>query len=313
MTTSGVTVLSGNYDAAVAPPSISGIGNAADGSRARGSRRTGQHLRREHVRQQCGHFANAFAHRPRPVLPGSQWHSSPAALRFQYPGKCPVAFPPQRGRHDVDPHPRRRERQLNFNVSSTAPSVFTSGSVGPETGLATIVRADNNQLVTPTNPLHTNDTMIIYLTGLGATSPAVDDGMPAPSSPLASAMSDPRRHPGRRSPGCAVCRTGSGLCRGLSDQRLGSVRRPARDAGSASGQAGRKFNLPECTGSEVTALLSSICTTILKQPASILDHPAWISSAPAAADRPPVLPRPGCGTGWPACCGGQPQLTVFLE
>ena len=33
--------------------------------------------------------------------------------------------------------------------------------------------------------------MIIYLTGLGATSPAVDDGMPAPASPLASAMSTP--------------------------------------------------------------------------------------------------------------------------
>jgi len=80
---------------------------------------------------------------------------------------------------------------FNLSVSGTAPSVFTSGAVGPLTGLATVVRADNNQLVTPTNPLHGNDSVVVYLTGLGATSPAVDDGMPAPLEPLATAMVNP--------------------------------------------------------------------------------------------------------------------------
>jgi uncharacterized protein (TIGR03437 family) len=40
-------------------------------------------------------------------------------------------------------------------------------------------------LVTPTNPLHANDIVSVYLTGMGATVPAVDAGLPAPVSPLA--------------------------------------------------------------------------------------------------------------------------------
>src|SRR5205085_8240936 len=43
---------------------------------------------------------------------------------------------------------------FNFTMQSAAPAVFQSGTAGPETGLATIVRADNGQLVTPTNPIH---------------------------------------------------------------------------------------------------------------------------------------------------------------
>src|ERR1700757_1794653 len=72
----------------------------------------------------------------------------------------------------------------NFSIYSTAPSIFRSGTAGPETGLATIVRADNNQLVTPTNPIHPGDVLTIYATGMGATTPPVTAGMPAPSNPL---------------------------------------------------------------------------------------------------------------------------------
>jgi uncharacterized protein (TIGR03437 family) len=79
----------------------------------------------------------------------------------------------------------------NFNVNSTAPSVFQSGVAGPQTGLATIFRADNGQLVTPTNPVRSNSTLVIFLTGMGATAPAVDDGMPAPDSPLATTVVTP--------------------------------------------------------------------------------------------------------------------------
>src|SRR3974390_1558898 len=75
----------------------------------------------------------------------------------------------------------------NFSVTvqPAAPSIFRSGTAGPMTGLATIVRADDNELVTPTNPIHRGDTITIYGTGLGATLPAVDAGMPSPSNPLA--------------------------------------------------------------------------------------------------------------------------------
>jgi uncharacterized protein (TIGR03437 family) len=79
----------------------------------------------------------------------------------------------------------------NFTVGVAAPSVFMSGTAGPLTGLPTIVRANNNQLVTPTNPVYYNDSLTIYANGLGLTSPQVTAGSPAPSSPLASAVLQP--------------------------------------------------------------------------------------------------------------------------
>jgi uncharacterized protein (TIGR03437 family) len=88
---------------------------------------------------------------------------------------------------------------FNFSSSSNAPSVFQSGAPGATSRLATIVRASNGELVTPTNPIHPEDTVVIYLTGLGTTSPAVDDGMPAPNSPLATATVIPSVSLGGRS------------------------------------------------------------------------------------------------------------------
>jgi uncharacterized protein (TIGR03437 family) len=79
----------------------------------------------------------------------------------------------------------------NFTVGVAAPSVFMNGTAGPLTGLPTIVRAANNQLVTPTNPVNYNDTLLIYTNGLGLTSPQVTAGSAAPSSPLANAVLQP--------------------------------------------------------------------------------------------------------------------------
>jgi uncharacterized protein (TIGR03437 family) len=79
----------------------------------------------------------------------------------------------------------------NFTILQAAPSVFRSGAAGPQTNLATVVRADNGELVTPTNPVHANDTLVIYATGLGRTSPPVETGQAAPSDTLASAVISP--------------------------------------------------------------------------------------------------------------------------
>jgi uncharacterized protein (TIGR03437 family) len=78
-----------------------------------------------------------------------------------------------------------------FSILPSAPSVFRSGTAGPETGLATIVRAENSQLVTPTNPIHPGDTITIFATGLGRTTPAIDAGMPGPANPLPTALITP--------------------------------------------------------------------------------------------------------------------------
>src|SRR6185295_7024223 len=65
---------------------------------------------------------------------------------------------------------------LNLTIQPIAPSVFRSGVAGPTRGIPTIVRTKNNQLVTLSNPIHADDTIVIYATGLGAVSPGIKEG-----------------------------------------------------------------------------------------------------------------------------------------
>jgi uncharacterized protein (TIGR03437 family) len=191
LTTSGVTVLSGNYDAAVAPPLISSIVNAADGTKpvAPGGLITiyGANMASSNI---------ATSQMPLPTSLGQAClvvNGILTPLLFVSSAQINAQLPARVGGSSIlTIHTAGGiSDNFNFSVSSTAPSVFQSGAAGPETHLATVIRADNGELVTPTNPIHTNDTIVIYLTGLGATSPAVEDGMAAPASPLASALLTP--------------------------------------------------------------------------------------------------------------------------
>jgi uncharacterized protein (TIGR03437 family) len=82
----------------------------------------------------------------------------------------------------------------NFNVviEPNAPSVFY-GSAGPQDNIPTVVRFDDNELVTPSHPIHraSGSALVIYLTGLGQTFPAVPTGQPAPSDPLSISLVQP--------------------------------------------------------------------------------------------------------------------------
>jgi uncharacterized protein (TIGR03437 family) len=80
---------------------------------------------------------------------------------------------------------------FNFTILPAAPAIFRSGTAGPLTGIATITRAANGELVTDTNPIHPGDVITIWSTGLGLTSPPIDSGNPAPSSPLPTAIVQP--------------------------------------------------------------------------------------------------------------------------
>jgi uncharacterized protein (TIGR03437 family) len=51
-----------------------------------------------------------------------------------------------------------------------------------------IVRASNGDLVTTSNPVHPNDRLTIYLTGMGQTFPEVPTGTAAPSDSLSSPL-----------------------------------------------------------------------------------------------------------------------------
>jgi uncharacterized protein (TIGR03437 family) len=78
---------------------------------------------------------------------------------------------------------------FNLTVLPNAPAVFLSGVAGPETNLPVVIRTENNLLVTDSNPIHPNDTLVIYLTGCGRTNPGVGDGLPSPGHPLANVLS----------------------------------------------------------------------------------------------------------------------------
>ncbi len=191
LTTSGFTVLPWNYDASVAPPHIDGVVNAADGSRpvAPGGLITlmGRSLspvnvatRERPLPTALGESCLTVNGQPLPMLFASQ-NQINAQLPFTAEGNVTLVLRTPGGVSD----------NFNFTVSPTAPAVFRSGVAGPETGIPTLVRAKNNTLVTLANPVHRDDDITIYLTGLGRTFPAIEAGNPSPDSPLAVALVEP--------------------------------------------------------------------------------------------------------------------------
>ena len=80
---------------------------------------------------------------------------------------------------------------FSLNVLPNAPAVFRNGQAGSLTGLPTIYRAANNQLVDNSNPIHPDDMIVIIATGLGQTSPGAVDGAAAPAQPLETATTTP--------------------------------------------------------------------------------------------------------------------------
>jgi uncharacterized protein (TIGR03437 family) len=78
-----------------------------------------------------------------------------------------------------------------MNVQPVAPGIFQSGTAGPLTGIPAVVKASNQELITPSNPIHSGDVIVIYATGLGGTSPEVEAGLPGPSAPHAMAVVAP--------------------------------------------------------------------------------------------------------------------------
>jgi uncharacterized protein (TIGR03437 family) len=81
--------------------------------------------------------------------------------------------------------------QYAFDVLPQAPSVFLSSVSGTKDRFATIVRGANADLVTFSNPIHPEDRIAIFLTGMGRTVPDVAAGYPGPSDPLSQAVVQP--------------------------------------------------------------------------------------------------------------------------
>jgi uncharacterized protein (TIGR03437 family) len=81
-----------------------------------------------------------------------------------------------------------QSNMVTLYTAASAPGVFSFTSSGgnnfaPGVGPAAVTHA-NGSVVTQASPAAAGETLVLYLTGLGAVSPAVGDGLPAPSSPL---------------------------------------------------------------------------------------------------------------------------------
>ncbi|MGA2723511.1 MAG: hypothetical protein ABSG79_14005 [Bryobacteraceae bacterium] len=184
LTVSGFTVLPWNYDAAVAPPQITSVVNAADGTQPIAP----------------GGLISVYGQQLSPVNIATQQIPLPTALgescltvngaavpmlfvsSQQINGQLPTTV---NGSATMTLYtPGGISNNFYLSISPVAPSIFLTGTAGPLTGLATVYRDDNGQLITPTNPIHANDIITIYATGMGLTSPLVTAGMPAPANPL---------------------------------------------------------------------------------------------------------------------------------
>jgi uncharacterized protein (TIGR03437 family) len=192
LSTSGITILPSNYSASAPAVSITAITSAADGTPpvATGGLVTiyGQNMSAASLTARSMPLSTALGNSCLGV------NGLPIPLLYVSPGQINAQLPVNlAGSATLTMHtPAGISNNYNFTVQQAAPSVFISGA-GTSTELATVVRDDNNQLVTPTNPIHRKgkDTVTIYLTGMGQTSPAIQAGQPAPSNPLSAAAIQP--------------------------------------------------------------------------------------------------------------------------
>jgi uncharacterized protein (TIGR03437 family) len=193
LTVSGVTVLPWKYDAAVAPPQISSVLNAGDGGSdiAPGGLISvyGTQLSPVNMASAEIPLPTALANSclsvnglPMPVLFVSPTQVN-AQMPFQAIGNVTLILRTPGG----------QSNNYNLVVLPNAPSIFVSAAAGPGTSTPTVVRNDDNKLVTNSHPVHrkSNTALVIYLTGLGPTTPTVDTGQPAPSNPLALSLLQP--------------------------------------------------------------------------------------------------------------------------
>jgi uncharacterized protein (TIGR03437 family) len=191
LTVSGFTAIAWNYDASVAGPTLNKIVNAADSSSAvapgglvtiSGSQLSPVNVATSEIpvptslADSCLSVNGVLA----PMLFVSP-NQINAQLPFEVTGNATMVL------HT----PGGTSNSLDFSILPTAPSVFRSGVAGPETGIATVVRAKQNTLVTASNPIHLGDAIVIYATGLGATLPPLATGFAAPASPILLAAVQP--------------------------------------------------------------------------------------------------------------------------
>jgi uncharacterized protein (TIGR03437 family) len=191
LTQSGLTVIAPNFDAPTPLPVVTGLVNAADGGAdvAPG----GLALVQGNGLAPRSEIASFL---PLPSTLGDAcvtvgnialplFRVSPTEILAQLPfglsGDVPLVVRSPGGISDP----------FNAHIQTFAPAIFRTGQAGDQTGLATVIRQKNDDFVNFTNPIHPDDVLSIYLTGLAQTSPAAPFGDAAPADPLAVTTTPP--------------------------------------------------------------------------------------------------------------------------
>ncbi len=191
LTVSGFTVLPWNYDASVASPKIERVVNSADGQRpvAPGGliSISGQNMSPINVATRQIPLPTALGEScltvngvPVPLIFVSEKQVN-AQLPFNIDGNVTMILRTPGGISD----------NFNLQILPTAPGVFRQQVEGLGE-VPSIVNIRNGGLATGSNPVKREDRITIYLTGLGRTSPPIDEGLPSPESPLSSALVEPK-------------------------------------------------------------------------------------------------------------------------
>lgn len=190
LTTSGFTVLPWDYDSAVASPRVTKVLNAADNSTGLspgglislyGTDLSPVNLasRELPLPTALGESCLTVNGIPTPVLFVSP-NQINAQMPFNVEGNVTMILRTPGGVSD----------NYNLVVRSAAPGVFRA-TIDGNNDVPTVVRARNNEVVTLSNPIRRNDALVIVLTGLGKTNPAIDAGIPAPGDPPLAALAQP--------------------------------------------------------------------------------------------------------------------------
>lgn len=100
---------------------------------------------------------------------------SPGQINVQVPFEATAGQQPL-----VVTSPGGASAAFNVTVAAVAPSIFFDAP----SGIAAVVKNSDFSVITASNPVKAGDTIVIYSTGLGQTTPSLATGALAPSSPL---------------------------------------------------------------------------------------------------------------------------------
>jgi uncharacterized protein (TIGR03437 family) len=185
LSTSGFTAFPWQFDAPVSVPVIKAVTNAADqtssiapgglisiwGSALSTATMAAQSLPLTSLNNVCLYAGGV----PVPLLFASSGQIN-AQLPFNTPSGASLVLSTENG----------ASAPFHLAAQPTAPAIFRAND-----GTPLIIRTVDNKMITDSTPIHLNEILNIYVTGLGPVSPGIASGVGAPSSPLAVTANAP--------------------------------------------------------------------------------------------------------------------------